>query len=48
MSLKARVIVSLRPGLGALLSSYLEGALYKFYRWIDRSIIVILVLRVHP
>jgi len=34
----ARFIVSLRPsflpgpGLGALLSSYLEGALYKFYR----------------
>src|SRR6218665_1548177 len=35
---RARFIVSLRPsflpgpGLGALLSSYLEGALYKFYR----------------
>src|SRR6218665_1950375 len=35
---RARFIVSLRPfflpgpGLGALLSSYLEGALYKFHR----------------
>ena len=35
---RARFIVSLRPsflhgpGLGALLSSYLEGVLYKFYR----------------
>src|SRR6218665_477301 len=39
---RARFIVSLRPsflpgpGLGALLSSYLEVALYKSYRQIDR------------
>jgi len=36
---RARFIVSLAPsfllGLGALLSSYLEGALYKFHREIE-------------
>ena len=44
MTTTKRFIVSLRPsflpgpGLGGLLSSYLEGALYKFRRYIDTQL----------